>query len=68
MNEVKLNTESDKSDEVTSYTLRDIPKYVHDQVKEFAREISYKRNRKYNVEQAYVEALKDWTAKKLQTA
>lgn len=62
MSEVKVNIEADKADEeVVSYTLRGIPvKTVHEAIISFAREISYKRDKNYNIEQAYVEALKDW--------
>lgn len=63
MSEVKVNIEVDKmgDEEVTSYTLREIPvKLVHDEVISFQREIAFKREKKYNLEQSYVEALKDW--------
>lgn len=61
MDEFKVNIESDKAEgDVVSYTLREIPPYVHAMIGAFQREIGYKRNKKYNLEQTYVEALKDW--------
>lgn len=62
MSEVKLNIEEGKTeDEEVSYTIRGIPISVHDAVESYRKEIVYKRDRKYNMEQAYVEALKDWS-------
>lgn len=63
MGEVKEKIEAGKTnreEEGISYTLRGIPAYVHDKIGEFKREISYKRNTQFNIEQSYVEALKDW--------
>jgi hypothetical protein len=62
MSEVKVNIESGKiDDEEVSYTLRGIPKTtVHRKIISYQKEIAYKRDRKYNIEQSYVEALKDW--------
>lgn len=62
MSEVKVNIEPDKmEDDEVSYTLREIPrKEVHNKIISFQKEIAYKRDRKYNIEQTYVEALKDW--------
>lgn len=71
MNEVKINTEADNDEgEDVSYTLRGIPAYVHKAVESFRKEIAYKRDRKYNLEQSYVEALIDWaeSRKELQKA
>lgn len=72
MDEVKEKIEAGKTnrEEGISYTLRGIPEYVHDKIGEFALEISYKRNKKFNIEQSYVEALKDWadSRKELQKA
>lgn len=61
MSEVKVNIDEGKAEEdVVSYTVRGIPMSVHDLVESFRKEISYKRDFKYNLEQAYVEALKVW--------
>jgi hypothetical protein len=71
MSEVKVNNEVDKSeDDDVSYTLRGIPSSVHKAVESFRKEIAYKRDRKYNLEQSYVEALIDWaeSRKELQKA
>jgi hypothetical protein len=63
MSEVKVNIEQDKMEEdEVSYTLRGIPGIVHKKIISFQKEIAYKRDRKYNIEQSYVEALKDWAA------
>lgn len=61
MSEVKVNIEEGKvDDEDVSYTLRGIPAFVHKQVISFQREIAYKQDKKFNLEQSYVEAMKDW--------
>lgn len=61
MNEVKVNIEEDKTEaEEVSYTLRGIPMSVHNAIASYMKEIAYKRDKKYNLEQSYVEALKDW--------
>ena len=64
MSEVKVNIEQDKSEEdVVSYTIRGIPmEGVHKKILSFKKEITYKRDKDYNIEQTYVEALKDWAA------
>lgn len=68
MSEIKVNNEVDKAaeDEV-SYTLRGIPADVHRAVESFRKEISYKRDQKYNLEQSYVEALIDWAKSRKET-
>lgn len=71
MSEFKINNEVDNDEgEDVSYTLRGIPSSVHKAVESFRKEIAYKRDRKFNLEQSYVEALKDWAESraKLQTA
>lgn len=61
MSEVKVNIEPAKiDDEEVSYTLRGIPMYVHAAISSYMKEITYKRDKKFNMEQSYVEALKDW--------
>jgi hypothetical protein len=61
MSEIKVNIEEGKpEEEEVSYTLREIPGSVHKKIISFQKEIAYKRDRKFNLEQTYVEALKDW--------